>query len=80
ISEGQRPGSVFVPMHWNNPVARLGRVNTLRAAVTDPSSGQPERKPAAVALAAWPPAWHSELAGREPRPGPAAWPWRRRAP
>jgi assimilatory nitrate reductase catalytic subunit len=30
-------------------------------AVTDPHSGQPESKQAAVAIAAWQPAWHSEL-------------------
>ncbi|WP_310612378.1 molybdopterin dinucleotide binding domain-containing protein, partial [Acinetobacter baumannii] len=38
ISEGQRPGSLFVPMHWNNQFARQGRVNNLLAAVTDPYS------------------------------------------
>ena len=31
ISEGQRPGSLFVPMHWNNQFARQGRVNNLLA-------------------------------------------------
>lgn len=56
ISEGQRPGSLFVPMHWNNQFARQGRVNNLLAAVTDPYSGQPESKQAAVAIAAWQPA------------------------
>lgn len=79
ISEGQRPGSLFVPMHWNNQFARQGRVNNLLAAVTDPYSGQPESKQAAVAIAAWQPAWHSELFCREPLPFPAAWHWRRRA-
>ncbi len=64
ISEGQRPGSLFVPMHWNNQFARQGRVNNLLAAVTDPYSGQPESKQAAVAIAAWQPAWHSELLPR----------------
>jgi assimilatory nitrate reductase catalytic subunit len=58
---GQRPGSLFVPMHWNNQFARQGRVNNLLAAVTDPYSGQPESKQAAVAIAAWQPAWHGEL-------------------
>ncbi|RXY53157.1 nitrate reductase, partial [Klebsiella pneumoniae] len=72
ISEGQRPGSLFVPMHWNNQFARQGRVNNLLAAVTDPYSGQPESKQAAVAIAAWQPAWHSELFCREPLPFPAA--------
>ena len=42
-------------MHWNNQFARQGRVNNLLAAVTDPYSGQPESKQAAVAIAAWQP-------------------------
>ncbi len=81
ISEGQRPGSLFVPMHWNNQFARQGRVNKpAGAAVTDPYSGQPESKQAAVAIAAWQPAWHSELfLPRTALPFPAAWHWRRRA-
>ncbi|HCQ9323692.1 TPA: molybdopterin-dependent oxidoreductase [Klebsiella pneumoniae] len=81
-NDGQRAfdiGSLFVPMHWNNQFARQGRVNNLLAAVTDPYSGQPESKQAAVAIAAWQPAWHSELFCREPLPFPAAWHWRRRA-
>ncbi len=32
-----------------------------------------------MAIAAWQPAWHSELFCREPLPFPAAWHWRRRA-
>lgn len=36
VSRGQRPGSLFVPMHWNNQFARRGRVNDLLSAVTDP--------------------------------------------
>ncbi len=46
ISEGQRPGSLFVPMHWNNQFARQGRVNNLLAAVTDriPASRKVNRR------------------------------------
>jgi predicted molibdopterin-dependent oxidoreductase YjgC len=51
VSRGQRPGSLFVPMHWNNQFARRGRVNDLLSAVTDPWSGQPESKQVAVAIA-----------------------------
>lgn len=61
VSNGQRPGSLFVPMHWNDQFARQGRVNNLLSAVTDPHSGQPESKQAAVAIAAWLPAWKGEL-------------------
>ena len=79
ISAGQRPGSLFVPMHWNNQYARQGRVNNLLRAVTDPHSGQPESKQAAVAIAAWLPAWKGELFARQPVPLPASLHWRRRA-
>ena len=51
VSRGQRPGSLFVPMHWNNQFARRGRVNDLLSAVTDPWSGQPESKQGAGAIA-----------------------------
>ncbi len=46
IGEGQRPGSLFVPMHWNNQFARQGRVNNLLAAVTDriPASRKVNRR------------------------------------
>ncbi|HBX2117972.1 nitrate reductase [Klebsiella aerogenes] len=79
VSEGQRAGSLFVPMHWNNQFARQGRVNNLLAAVTDPHSGQPESKQSAVAIAPWRPAWQGELLSREPLPLPSSLHWRRRA-
>jgi assimilatory nitrate reductase catalytic subunit len=76
ISDGQRPGSLFVPMHWNNQFARQGRVNNLLAAVTDPHSGQPESKQAAVAIAAW---RRREGFLSPAVPLPASLHWRRRA-
>ncbi|VFS63452.1 Molydopterin dinucleotide binding domain [Raoultella planticola] len=79
ISRGQRPGSLFVPMHWNNQFARRGRVNDLLSAITDPWSGQPESKQVAVAIAPWRPAWQGELFCRQPVPLPASVHWRRRA-
>ncbi|MEN0615821.1 nitrate reductase [Klebsiella indica] len=79
ISDGQRPGSLFVPMHWNNQFARQGRVNNLQFAVIDPHSGQPESKQVAVAIAPWLPAWKGELFSRQPVPLPASIHWRRRA-
>jgi assimilatory nitrate reductase catalytic subunit len=50
ISEGQLPGSVFVPIHWSGETASCARVGDLVAAHTDPHSGQPEAKatPAAI--------------------------------
>jgi assimilatory nitrate reductase catalytic subunit len=50
IEEGQRSGSVFVPIHWNGTNASNARSCALVAAATDPFSGQPEAKASAVAL------------------------------
>ena len=41
ITDGQRKGSVFVPMHWTDQHASSARVDALVEARTDPVSGQP---------------------------------------
>ena len=43
-------GSVFVPMHWNDQYASSARVDVLLPGMTDPISGQPASKHAAVRL------------------------------
>jgi len=63
---GQRPGSVFVPIHWNGEYSSRARVGVLPHAVTDPLSGQPEFKHAPVAVAPWPAAWHGFVIARHP--------------
>jgi assimilatory nitrate reductase catalytic subunit len=42
--EGQAPGSLFAPIHWNAETASHGRVGALVQPFTDPYSGQPEMK------------------------------------
>jgi assimilatory nitrate reductase catalytic subunit len=64
ISDNQRPGSVFVPMHWNSQFAAQARMGTLINAVTDPLSGQPEFKHTPVYVEAWRPAWQAVLFSR----------------
>jgi assimilatory nitrate reductase catalytic subunit len=51
VSENQRPGSLFVPIHWSDQTASCARVGELVSAQIDPYSGQPEAKatPAAIA-------------------------------
>jgi assimilatory nitrate reductase catalytic subunit len=44
VTPRQQPGSIFVPMHWNDQFASRARVDVLAAAVTDPVSGQPATK------------------------------------
>ncbi|MGF1621015.1 MAG: molybdopterin-dependent oxidoreductase [Rhodomicrobiaceae bacterium] len=48
ITSRQAAGSVFVPMHWTDQFASRARVDTLVPSLTDPHSGQPASKNAAV--------------------------------
>jgi assimilatory nitrate reductase catalytic subunit len=50
VSENQRPGSLFMPIHWSGETASHARVGDLISAQVDPHSGQPESKatPAAI--------------------------------
>ena len=51
VSDAQRSGSLFVPIHWSSETASSACVGDLVSAQTDPHSGQPEAKatPAAIA-------------------------------
>jgi assimilatory nitrate reductase catalytic subunit len=57
LSEGQRPGELFVPIHWTDRTATGGRTGLLPRPLADPISGQPGFKatPAAIApvVTAW---------------------------
>jgi len=44
ITDRTQPGSIFIPMHWNNQFASNARVNMLVRDLTDPVSGQPALK------------------------------------
>jgi assimilatory nitrate reductase catalytic subunit len=57
ISDRQRQGSIFVPIHWTDLFASNARVAALVAPVVDPVSGQPESKAATVAAEAVSPNW-----------------------
>ncbi len=61
FSDAQRPGSVFVPMHWSDAFGPRARVDALVNPVTDPVSGQPEFKHTPVRIEALQPAWHGFL-------------------
>ncbi|ADE10402.1 nitrate reductase [Sideroxydans lithotrophicus] len=64
VSDDQRPGSVFVPMHWNDGFAKLARVDALVAPITDPISGQPESKHTPVRVETYQPAWQGFVLSR----------------
>ncbi len=61
LSEDQRRGEVFVPMHWNRVYASRGRADALVNAITDPICGQPEFKHSPVKTRAYQAAWQGLL-------------------
>jgi assimilatory nitrate reductase catalytic subunit len=67
VTRDQRPGSVFMPMHWTGRNAGRGLVNALVNPATDPYSGEPESKHTPVRVEPYRPAWHGFLLSREPR-------------
>ena len=52
VSEGQRPGSVFAPIHWSGETSSGGRIGAVVHATTDPVSGQPDSKATACIIEA----------------------------
>ncbi|MGD1954953.1 MAG: molybdopterin-dependent oxidoreductase [Sphingomonadales bacterium] len=65
VTPRQRPGSVFVPMHWTEQFAAAARVDALVAPVTDPFSGQPALKGSHVAIAPLKAQWHGFVVARD---------------
>ncbi|ROT93571.1 nitrate reductase [Marinobacter sp. R17] len=57
----QRPGEVFIPIHWNRQYAGEALASDLMAAVVDPVSGQPESKHGVAQLSAAPVRWQARL-------------------
>lgn len=51
ISDTQRPGTIFVPIHWSKENSSGGLIGALFASHTDPVSGQPEGKSMPVRIA-----------------------------
>jgi assimilatory nitrate reductase catalytic subunit len=51
VTEDQKAGSLFLPIHWSGDTASCARADDLVSACTDPHSGQPEAKatPASIA-------------------------------
>ena len=74
VSQGQRRGSVFAPMHWTDRFASRARVNAMSDPACDPVSGQPGLKNAAVALRPFAAQW-SGFAVAIVRPAPRARYW-----
>ena len=57
VTDRVSPDQLFAPMHWTGETAPTGRIDAVVPAMTDPISGQPELKSAAVSLRPWPARW-----------------------
>jgi len=64
LSESQRPGSVFAPMHWSDAFTSAGCIDAVVNPVTDPISGEPEFKHTPVRVEPLQPAWYGFLLSR----------------
>jgi len=75
VTDGQRRGDIYVPMHWTDIMGSAGRSNRLPGQGADPVSGQPGFKNTPARMAALRPEWRAFLVTREmPEPkGLAYW-------
>jgi assimilatory nitrate reductase catalytic subunit len=64
LSERQRKGGLFMPMHWSDAFAPAGRSNPLIGAAVDPTSGQPEFKHTPVRARPYRETWRGFFLGR----------------
>ncbi|MBS0408625.1 MAG: molybdopterin-dependent oxidoreductase [Proteobacteria bacterium] len=71
VTDRQRPGGVFMPMHWTDAFAPSGRSNPLIAANLDPASGQPEFKHTPARLRPYREAWRGFFLSRQALAAPA---------
>ena len=71
VTDRQRPGAIFMPMHWTAAFAPSGRANGLVAARVDPQSGQPEFKHTPARVRPYRETWRGFFIAREAWPAPA---------
>jgi assimilatory nitrate reductase catalytic subunit len=67
VTDGQRIGEVFAPMHWTDRFTSSGPVDRLVSGICDPVSGQPELKATAARLSPVPTLWRGLLVGEMQR-------------
>ena len=65
VSDGQRRGDVFVPMHWTDIMAGEGRSNRLPGQAADPVSGHPGFKNTPARIEPVLPEWRAFLVVRQ---------------
>lgn len=64
VTDSQKPGHIFIPMHWTEQLSSKGRVGALVNPVTDPYSGQPESKHTPATIKLYQPQWYGFLLSR----------------
>jgi assimilatory nitrate reductase catalytic subunit len=65
ITEQQRPGSVFAPMHWTSRLSSKGRIDAVVTGDPDPVSGQPQLKLTPVSVKPLGETWYGFAVLRE---------------
>lgn len=75
VSDRQRSGMIFVPMHWAREHAAQSLAASLVNPACDPHSAQPELKHTPARIDAVSPAWRGFLLSRDPVPPPACSYW-----
>ena len=64
ISKAQLPGSIFIPIHWNDQYSGRAVVNELISSSVDPYSGQPEYKATPVTIKPFTNQWYGFVLSR----------------
>ncbi|MDD5229162.1 MAG: molybdopterin-dependent oxidoreductase [Methylococcales bacterium] len=64
ITDAQREGEIFVPMHWTQQQSTNGRMGALVNPIVDPISKQPESKHTPVKISAYQTAWQGFVLSR----------------
>jgi assimilatory nitrate reductase catalytic subunit len=64
VTERQRRGSLFAPMHWTEQFASAARIDALVGSAVDPVSGQPELKITAASARRFEATWHAFAVSR----------------
>ncbi len=65
LTDAQRPGELFVPMHWTDQMSSGGRADLLPGQAVDPVSGQPGFKNVAADIVAVDSEWRAFLVTRQ---------------
>lgn len=64
VTDAQRVGNIFIPIHWTQQNSSLSRVDAVVNPAVDPISGQPESKHTPVKISYYKAAWHGFMLSR----------------